>query len=68
MKIFENLPHIDFMKWKGVALSISWGIIFLCIFLVRPWNTSRLQLGMQFVGGNDMTVRFAEVKDPQPCL
>ncbi len=66
MKIFENLPHFDFMKWKGTALSISWGIIVLCVLLVRPWNSSHLKLGMQFVGGNDMTVRFAEVKGPEP--
>ncbi len=66
MKIFENLPHFDFMKWKGVALSISWGIIVLCVLLVRPWTTQHVKLGMQFIGGNDMKVRFAEIKTPEP--
>ncbi|HJW08914.1 MAG TPA: protein translocase subunit SecF [Holophagaceae bacterium] len=66
MKIFEKLPHFDFMKWKGLALSISWGIIVLCFLWVRPWNASHVKLGMQFIGGNDMTVRFAEVKSPEP--
>jgi protein-export membrane protein SecD/preprotein translocase SecF subunit len=53
----------DFMKYKGVALAISWGIIAACFLVVRPWkvaNNPRIQLGMQFVGGNDMTVRFGQ--------
>ncbi|HJU82574.1 MAG TPA: protein translocase subunit SecF [Holophagaceae bacterium] len=66
MKIFEKLPHFDFMKWKGVALSISWGIILLCVLLVRPWTTNHVKLGMQFVGGNDLTVRFAQATNPEP--
>jgi preprotein translocase subunit SecF len=61
MRVFHNLPHFDFMRWKGVALSVSWGIILLCLFIVRPWQepNPRVKLGMQFVGGNDMTVRIS---------
>lgn len=61
MRVFHNLPHFDFMKWKGMALSISWGIIILCLLIVRPWQepNPRVKLGMQFVGGNDMTVRIS---------
>ena len=60
MRIFDNLPHIDFMKYKAVALSISWGIIVLCILAAQPWkgSNSRVKLGMQFTGGIDMQVRF----------
>ncbi len=60
MKIFENLPHIDFMKYKAVALSVSWGIIVLCILAAQPWKgaNSNIKLGMQFTGGIDMQVRF----------
>ena len=61
MKIFDKLPHIDFMKWKGVALAISWGIIVACFVVAAPWkgSGSRVKLGMQFIGGIDMKVRFA---------
>ncbi|MCM2250464.1 MAG: protein translocase subunit SecD, partial [Geothrix sp.] len=58
----------DFMKYKGTALAITWGLIVLCILYVRPWNltnNNRIQLGMQFVGGNDMTVRFRGAMEPE---
>lgn len=60
MKIFENLPHIDFMKYKALALSISWGLIVICLLAAQPWKgaNSRVKLGMQFTGGIDMQVRF----------
>ncbi len=58
----------DFMKYKGTALAISWGIIVLCFLYVQPWHLThnkRIQLGMQFVGGNDMTVRFRGAMEPE---
>jgi protein-export membrane protein SecD/preprotein translocase SecF subunit len=58
----------DFMKYKGTALAITWGLIVLCFVYVRPWNLThnkRIQLGMQFVGGNDMTVRFRGAMEPE---
>ncbi len=60
MKIFEKLPHFDFMRWKGLALAISWGIIIACFVIAAPWkgSASRVKLGMQFIGGIDMKVRF----------
>jgi len=60
MKIFENLPHIDFMKYKGVALAASWSIILICFLWIRPWKggNSHVRLGMQFTGGIDMMVLF----------
>ncbi len=59
MHIFKKLPQFDFMKWKGVALTISWGIIVVCFLLARPWSSnSRVKVGMQFTGGIDMMVRF----------
>jgi protein-export membrane protein SecD/preprotein translocase SecF subunit len=56
---FEN-AKFDFMRWKGVALAISWGIILACMVIAQPWKgtNGRIRLGMQFVGGIDMQVRF----------
>lgn len=67
MRVFHNLPHFDFMKYKGLALSISWGIILVCLAIVRPWKepNPRVKLGMQFVGGNDMTVRISPPLPPE---
>ncbi|MDP1833193.1 MAG: protein translocase subunit SecD [Geothrix sp.] len=65
---FFKGASFDFMKYKGTALAITWGIIVLCIMYVRPWNlthNNRIQLGMQFVGGNDMTVRFRGAMEPE---
>jgi protein-export membrane protein SecD/preprotein translocase SecF subunit len=63
---FFKGAKFDFMKYKGLALAISWGIIVVSFFIVRPWhmaNNPRIQLGMQFVGGNDMTIRFGKDVD-----
>ena len=65
---FFKGSHIDFMKYKGMALAISWGIIVVCILIAQPWhlaNNKRIHLGMQFVGGNDMTVRFRGTMAPE---
>jgi preprotein translocase subunit SecF len=60
MKVFEHLPHIDFMKYKGLALAISWGIILACFLWIHPWKgaDAHVKLGMQFTGGIDMMVAF----------
>lgn len=60
MKIFDKLPHFDFMKWKGPALALSWGMIIACFVYAAPWKGagSRVKLGMQFIGGIDMQVRL----------
>ena len=58
----------DFMKYKGTAIAITWSIILLCILWVKPWNlthNNHIRLGMQFVGGNDMTVRFRGAMEPE---
>ena len=58
----------DFMKYKGTAIAISWSIILISLLYVRPWNlthSNRIHLGMQFVGGNDMTVRFRGAMEPE---
>ena len=67
MRVFHNLPHFDFMKWKGLALSISWSIIIICLLIVRPWKqpNPRVKLGMQFVGGNDITLRVSPPIPPE---
>ncbi|HTL97743.1 MAG TPA: protein translocase subunit SecF, partial [Holophagaceae bacterium] len=41
--------------------------ILVCLAIVRPWNepNPRVKLGMQFVGGNDMTVRFSPPVPPE---
>ena len=60
MKIFQNLPHIDFMKYKGIALATSWSIILACFLWIHPWKgaEAHVKLGMQFTGGIDMMVAF----------
>ena len=60
MKIFEHLPHIDFMKYKGIALACSWGMILACFLWIHPWKgaDAHVKLGMQFTGGIDMMVLF----------
>ncbi len=63
---FFKGAKFDFMKYKGTALAVSWGLILVCVALVRPWKIAdnpRIKLGMQFVGGNDMTVRFTKDVD-----
>jgi protein-export membrane protein SecD/preprotein translocase SecF subunit len=59
LTIFKD-AKFPFMKWKGLALSISWGIIVICILSAQPWKggNHRVKLGMQFVGGVDVMVRF----------
>lgn len=57
---------IDFMRYKKTALILSWGVIVACTLFVRPWKVEgndRIRLGMQFVGGTDMTVRMLEDMD-----
>jgi preprotein translocase subunit SecF len=48
------------MKYKALALSLSWGLILVCLVAAQPWkgSASRVKLGMQFTGGIDMQVRF----------
>ena len=60
MRIFERIPHIDFMKYKALALGISWGIILACFLWIHPWKgaDAHVKLGMQFTGGIDMMVAF----------
>jgi preprotein translocase subunit SecF len=60
MRIFEHLPHIDFMKAKGIAFATSWAIILTCFLWIHPWKgaASHVKLGMQFTGGIDMMVQF----------
>ena len=60
MRIFDKLPHIDFMKYKGLAMAISWGVILICLVAAQPWKGTggRVKLGMQFSGGIDMQIRF----------
>jgi len=59
-KLLKN-SSFDFMKHKVTALSISWGLIAVCFIIAQPWKGvegSGVKLGMQFVGGLDMVVRY----------
>ncbi len=65
---FFKGASFDFMKYKGMALAISWGIIVISFLFVQPWNLThnkKIHLGMQFVGGNDITVRFRGAMEPE---
>jgi preprotein translocase SecF subunit len=58
---FMKNTKFDFMKYKGLALGISWSIIVICLLVAQPWKGvqgSRIKMGMQFVGGLDMVVRY----------
>jgi len=51
----------DFMKYKGIALGISGAVLIACLLAAHPWRgiqNSRVKLGMQFIGGLDMVVRY----------
>jgi len=53
--------NINFMKFKNLALAFSWSVVVICILVASPWKgirDSRIKLGMQFVGGLDMVVRY----------
>jgi protein-export membrane protein SecD/preprotein translocase SecF subunit len=59
-KMFKD-TKIDFMKYKGISLAFSWCVIVVCLIAAQPWKgiqDSRIKLGMQFVGGLDMVVRY----------
>jgi len=52
---------INFMKYKNIALAFSWSVVVICLLAASPWkgiHDSRIKLGMQFVGGLDMVVRY----------
>ncbi|HLO68375.1 MAG TPA: protein translocase subunit SecD [Holophaga sp.] len=60
LTLFQD-TRIDFMRFKKPALIASWGLLLVSALVVQPWkpqNNPRIKLGMQFVGGSDMTVRF----------
>jgi len=53
--------QFDFMKFKGVAMWLSCIVFVVSLIAANPWKgvqESRIKLGMQFVGGLDMVVRY----------
>jgi preprotein translocase subunit SecF len=61
MKLFKFVPdntNISFLKWRNIAMSISLLMIIASVALVA---TRGLNLGIDFVGGQAVTVEFDEV-------
>ena len=52
--------HIDFMKYRKLALTISLVLVIASIFLLLPRG---LNLGIDFTGGNVVQVEFTERPD-----
>jgi preprotein translocase subunit SecF len=58
MQIFKT-PHFDFLRWRWVAIGLSWAIIIAGLVVIK---TKGLPLGVEFSGGTIVIVQF----DQQP--
>ncbi len=58
MQIFKT-PHFDFLRWRWVAIGLSWAIIIAGLVVIK---TKGLPLGVEFSGGTIVIVEF----DQQP--
>lgn len=60
MRIFENIPHIDFLgkRKKFYMFSIAIIVIGLIILFIKP-----IPLGIDFLGGTEIQVRFQNDED-----
>src|SRR4051812_5263700 len=58
MQIFKT-PHFDFLRWRWVAIGLSWLVIIAGIAVIK---TKGLPLGVEFSGGTIVIVQF----DQQP--
>lgn len=60
MKLVPDNTNIRFLRWKWVALAISIVLLSMSVFLV---STRGLNWGVDFVGGQQMRVSFAQPVD-----
>ncbi len=58
MEFFRN-TQIDFMRWRRICFGMS--MILLAVVLISDFARKSLNLGIDFVGGTQLTVKFAEV-------
>jgi preprotein translocase subunit SecF len=58
MQIFKT-PHFDFLRWRWMAIGLSWLVIIAGIAVIK---TKGLPLGVEFSGGTIVIVQF----DQQP--
>jgi preprotein translocase subunit SecF len=57
MKLFPDDTNVDFLRWRGVAMTISVLLILASIALLA---TRGLHYGVDFVGGQTMRVTFQQ--------
>jgi preprotein translocase subunit SecF len=63
MQIFKT-PHFDFLRWRWVAIGLSWLIIIVGLLVIK---TKGLPLGVEFSGGTIVIVQF-EQQPPDPSV
>jgi preprotein translocase subunit SecF len=56
MQIFKT-PHFDFLRWRWVAIGLSWAIIIAGLVVIK---TKGLPLGVEFSGGTIVIVQFEQ--------
>ena len=60
MELFRQ-TNIDFLRWKWWAIAASWALILLG--LVAIFVQKGLKFGIDFAGGTQIALRFAERPD-----
>jgi preprotein translocase subunit SecF len=61
---FFKTPHFDFLRWRWVAIGLSWAIIIAGAVVIK---TKGLPLGVEFSGGTIVIVEF-EQQPPDPSV
>jgi len=60
---FLNDTQIDFMKYRKVCMVVS--VVFVLLGIAALFSHQRLNLGIDFAGGTQMTLKFKEDPDVQ---
>lgn len=60
MELFRQ-TNIDFLRWKWYAIGVSWLLIAIGVFAI--FVQKGLKFGIDFAGGTQIAVRFAENTD-----
>jgi preprotein translocase subunit SecF len=61
MELFRN-THIDFLRYKWICIGISWALIVAGFISIAAHHG--LRLGIDFSGGTQIVLKFAQRPDP----